>query len=103
MAFPVEWPANIWLQLLICAGFVAATVVLARIDFLRVVIVFMGGAILQATRLAAAGVIWLFDKVMPVDGRNGRLPRANFAVWVLLNVAVVAAWIVTSEDAAASP
>ena len=103
MAFPVEWPADIRLQLLICAGLVAATIVLARIDFLRAVIVFLGSAILQATRVAAAGVIWLFDKVMPVDGRNGRLPRANFAAWILLNTAVVAAWIVTSEAAASSP
>ena len=77
MAFPVEWPSDIGLQLLICAGLLAATVILARIDFLRAVIFFIGGTVLRATRLAAAGVIWLFDKVMPVDGRNGRVRIAK--------------------------
>lgn len=97
------WPTNIWLQFAISLAFAALTLALGYFSWSRRVGVFVGTRILHGTRHAAAGVIWLFDKVMPIDGRNGRLPRANFATWILLNATIIAAWIATGEIAAAHP
>jgi hypothetical protein len=48
-------------------------------------------------------VAWLFDKVIPIDDRNGSLPRPNFAVWIVLNLTVVACWLAASEAPAPPP
>lgn len=102
MAFPWEWPADVWLQALICAGFIVLTLVLVRIDLLRTVVLATIRAILNGSRFVAGGVIRLFDKTMPLDGRSGQLPRLNFAAWIGLNAAIVAAWIVAGEVPAAA-
>ena len=94
---------NIAVQAFICAALAYATLVFVRAERLRGVLAAAASAGMQLTRVLAAAIAWLFDRVMPVDGRNGRLPPLNFAAWMAINLAIVAAWIVADVLDEAKP
>lgn len=100
---PSWFPTDVRLQAAVCAGLAAVTIMALRSSALRSGAVAVASFLARVSRTLASSVAWLFDKIMPVDDRNGSLPRLNFAVWVFLNLAVVACWIVASEMPTPAP
>jgi hypothetical protein len=74
-----------------CIGLLYLTLVFLRRDSLKTAAAWGGSRLVGLSRAVAAAIAWLFDKVIPVDSRNA-LSRINFAVWILLNLAVVVGW-----------
>jgi hypothetical protein len=103
MAWLWWWPADVWQQSGVCIALVVITVLVVRFRPRHQAMLSGGLLALRGTRWVASKIIWLFDKVVPVDGRSKQLPAVNFAMWFALNLSIVGSWVATGALDAARP
>ena len=80
-------------QLLVLGALIAATVFIAVHPGVRALIARATQVAVGTLRFISSCLAVVLDWVVPINPKNGRIPPVRFGLWILLNCAVVVAWV----------